>query len=68
MSSALREFRPAEVIGADDDASGGKRKTNAAEGRDASIYESAIRFIENHRSEPFYVNVWGHVQHHPVNP
>lgn len=47
---------------------GGKKKRIAAGGRDAPIYDSAIRFIERHKDEPFYVNVWGHISHHPVNP
>jgi N-acetylgalactosamine-6-sulfatase len=37
-------------------------------GRDAAIYDAAIRFIDSHRDRPFYVNVWGHSTHHPVNP
>jgi N-acetylgalactosamine-6-sulfatase len=37
-------------------------------GRDAPIYDAAIRFIEAHRDRPFYVNVWGHTTHHPVHP
>jgi N-acetylgalactosamine-6-sulfatase len=37
-------------------------------GRDAHIYNSAMRFIEQHKDGPFYVNVWGHISHHPVNP
>jgi N-acetylgalactosamine-6-sulfatase len=37
-------------------------------GRDAPIYDDAIAFIEAHKDRPFYVNVWGHVTHHPVNP
>lgn len=37
-------------------------------GRDAPIYDDAIRFIEAHRDVPFYVNVWGHITHHPVLP
>jgi N-acetylgalactosamine-6-sulfatase len=36
--------------------------------RDAHIYDAAIRFIEEHKDEPFYVNVWGHITHHPVDP
>lgn len=59
-----------DVIGADaDDEAGGKRKAARTErGRDAHIYDSAIRFIEQHKDGPFYVNVWGHISHHPVNP
>ena len=59
-----------DVIGADaDDETGGKRKAARTErGRDALIYDSAIRFIEQHKDGPFYVNVWGHISHHPINP
>ena len=37
-------------------------------GRDAHIYDEAIKFIEQHKDGPFYVNVWGHIPHNPVNP
>ncbi|MEI8290477.1 MAG: sulfatase-like hydrolase/transferase [Verrucomicrobiota bacterium] len=37
-------------------------------GRDAHIYDEAIKFIEQHKNGPFYVNVWGHIPHNPVNP
>lgn len=37
-------------------------------GRDAPIYDAAIQFIEQHKDGPFYVNVWGHISHHAVNP
>lgn len=37
-------------------------------GRDAYIYDAAIQFIEEHKDGPFYVNVWGHVPHHAVDP
>jgi arylsulfatase A-like enzyme len=37
-------------------------------GRDASLFDEAIRFIEANRERPFYVNVWGHITHHPVDP
>lgn len=48
---------------------GGKKKKHADErGRDAHIYDEAIQFIEKHKSGPFYVNVWGHIPHNPVNP
>jgi len=50
------------------EASGDRRKQIAEHGGDAPIYDAAIRFIEQHRAGPFYVNVWGHVPHHPVNP
>ncbi len=49
---------------------GGKKnkKTDDERGRDAPIYDAAIKFIEQHKSGPFYVNVWGHIPHNPVNP
>ena len=37
-------------------------------GRDAAIYDDAIKFIEQHKDGPFYVNVWGHVSHFKVDP
>jgi N-acetylgalactosamine-6-sulfatase len=56
-----------DAIG-DDEAGGGKKKKQDDRGRDAHIYDAAIRFIEQHKDGPFYVNVWGHIPHHPVNP
>jgi N-acetylgalactosamine-6-sulfatase len=55
-----------DVIG--DDEAGGRKKKQDDRGRDAHIYDSAIRFIEKHKAGSFYVNVWGHMPHHPVNP
>lgn len=46
---------------------GAAKKKNTA-GRDAPIYDEAIKFIEQHRNGPFYMNVWGHVSHHKVDP
>jgi arylsulfatase A-like enzyme len=59
-----------DSIGADDDqgAKGKKKKAADDRGRDAHIYEDAIAFIEKHRNAPFFVNVWGHISHNPVNP
>lgn len=37
-------------------------------GRDAHIYDAAIRFVETNRGGPFYLNVWSHISHHPINP
>jgi N-acetylgalactosamine-6-sulfatase len=45
----------------------GAKKTNSA-GRDAPIYDEAIKFIEQHQSRPFYLNVWSHISHHKVDP
>ena len=58
-----------DSIGAAEDEAGGKKKKGGDDrGRDAHIYDEAIRFIEKNKDGPFYVNVWGHVSHNPVNP
>jgi arylsulfatase A-like enzyme len=58
-----------DSIGSDNDEEGGKKKKVADDrGRDANIYDGAIRFIETHKDRPFYVNVWGHISHNPINP
>lgn len=62
-----------DSIGAADDVPGGKKKKKGTEaasarGRDAHMYDQAIRFIEQHKDGPFYVNIWDHIPHHPVNP
>ena len=36
-------------------------------GRDDDLYSAAIEFIREHKAGPFYVNVWGHATHFPVN-
>ena len=43
------------------------KKTSTA-GRDAPIYDEAIKFIEQHKGGPFYMNVWSHISHHQINP
>jgi len=52
------------------DVLGGKR--NTTRGRDAPIYDAAIKFVETHvettKDRPFYLNVWSHISHHKVNP
>jgi arylsulfatase A-like enzyme len=57
-----------DVIGHDEEILPGGRKRTPERGRDASVFDEAIRFIETHRGGPFYVNIWGHIAHHPVNP
>ena len=57
-----------DVIGGDSEEAGGKKKRNEMRGRDAPIYDQAIRFIEANKDHPFYVNVWGHISHNPVDP
>lgn len=56
------------IAGADEGESGGRRRHGDERGRDAPVYDAAIRFIEQHRDGPFYLNVWGHTSHNPVNP
>lgn len=46
----------------------GTAKKRNTSGRDAPIYDEAIKFIEQHKEGPFYLNVWGHVSHHKVDP
>ena len=38
-----------------------------SKGRDDDLYSAAIDFIKENRDRPFYVNVWGHATHFPVN-
>ncbi|MCK6487119.1 MAG: sulfatase-like hydrolase/transferase [Planctomycetes bacterium] len=58
-----------DAIGAGGDADDGKRRhRDDGRGRDAPIIDAAIGFIEQHRDQPFYVNVWGHIAHNPVDP
>lgn len=57
-----------DEIGAAEEEQGGKKKHGDERGRDAFIYDAAIRFIEKHKDGPFYMNVWGHISHNPVNP
>jgi N-acetylgalactosamine-6-sulfatase len=45
----------------------GGTKTNPG-GRDAGLFEAAMDFIEANKDVPFYVNVWGHITHYPVDP
>ena len=53
-----------DVVGTD----GRNRKKKGPRGRDASIYDEAIKFVEQHQSGPFYMNVWSHISHHRVDP
>jgi N-acetylgalactosamine-6-sulfatase len=62
----------AGVYGVDEFAAGtlkGKaRKVANERGRDAGIFDAALEFIERNREGPFYVNVWGHIAHNPIEP
>lgn len=42
-------------------------KTSGNSGRDDDLYSAAIEFIRENKDEPFYVNIWGHATHFPVN-
>lgn len=44
----------------------GKSRGKSA-GRDDDLYSAAIEFITENKDGPFYVNVWGHATHFPVN-
>ena len=57
-----------DSIGSSGEEPGGKKKHVDDRGRDAHIYDEAIKFIEQHKGGPFYVNVGGHIPHNPVNP
>ncbi len=58
-----------DSIGLGTEEDGGRKKTITDDrGRDAHIYDDAIQFIEKHKNGAFYVNVWGHISHNPVNP
>ena len=46
----------------------GRKMIEATRGRDARIYDEAIRFIEQHQGGPFYLNVWSHISHHKIAP
>ncbi len=56
------------IEGAEEAVRAMKRGTDAVLGRDAPIFDRAIQFIEANKNGPFYVNVWGHIPHNPVNP
>lgn len=59
-----------DVIGGEEGGEGESRRKAELAGRcrDGHIYDAALRFIEQHREGPFYVNIWDHIPHHPVNP
>lgn len=54
------------VYGIDEYASGSGKKRNPR-GRDAWLFDEAIQFIQKNADKPFYVNVWGHITHYPVD-
>jgi len=37
-------------------------------GRDDALFQEAIEFMRANRDRPFYVNIWGHATHYPVDP
>lgn len=46
----------------------GRKMIESTRGRDARIYDEAIRFMEKHQKEPFYINIWSHIAHHKIAP
>ncbi|MDP6979912.1 MAG: sulfatase-like hydrolase/transferase [Myxococcota bacterium] len=48
--------------------SDGRGAHKGERGRDSEIFDAAIDFIERNSDAPFYLQVWGHVPHFPVNP
>lgn len=54
------------VYGIDQVKTIGKSRNKSA-GRDDDLYTAAIDFIKSNKDAPFYVNVWGHATHFPVN-
>ncbi len=44
----------------------GKSRDKSA-GRDDDLYSAAIDFVRANKDKPFYVNIWGHATHFPVN-
>jgi N-acetylgalactosamine-6-sulfatase len=57
-----------DVVGADAEEGVKKNRTNSQGGRDAHIYDEAIKFMEQHKAGPFYMNVWSHISHHTIAP
>lgn len=55
-----------DVIGSDEGRK--KRRPEGSRGRDAPMYEQALAFIEAHSDGPFYINIWDHIAHHPIQP
>lgn len=50
------------------EASRSNARSDSTRSKDARVFDNAIRFIEQHKDGPFYINVWSHISHHPVNP
>ena len=54
-----------DVIGSDEENLAAKPVDG---GKDTRVYDNAIAFLEKHKDVPFYMNVWGHITHHPIQP
>lgn len=57
-----------DVIGSEEKERGKRKQASGDRSRDAPMYDQAISFIEKHTEGPFYINIWDHISHHPVNP
>ncbi len=56
---------PADNYGIDEIKVLGSLK-DPTKGRDDNTFEASIDFIERHKDQPFYVNVWAHITHFRV--
>jgi len=54
-----------DVIGSDEENAAPKPVNS---GKDTRVYDNAVAFMEKHKDVPFYMNVWGHITHHPIQP
>ncbi|WP_235952341.1 sulfatase family protein [Crateriforma spongiae] len=43
------------------------KSRDRSSGRDDDLYAAAIEFMRENADHPFYVNIWGHATHFPVN-
>ncbi len=57
-----------DVINSDKESSEKRDGREDPRGRGAHIYDDAMKFIEANKAGPFYVNVWDHIPHFPVDP
>ena len=56
-----------DTVISDGDEDAPKRRDDPR-GRDAHIYDDAIKFMKSNKDGPFYMNVWSHMTHFPVDP
>jgi len=59
---------PEGVVGAEHHYSSHPLGRDHVTSGDRFIFDDGIRFIESHRNEPFYLNIWSHIPHIPLFP